>query len=84
MNSSPFGVTSCKKLEDKSKSSITQECYFIITLKGGPMEGRSVIIYRLERGGCFYFKGGGGHAVFRGNIESSDVARDYQERTMED
>lgn len=53
-------------------------------LEGGPREGRSVIIYRLERGGCFYFKGGGGHAVFRGNIEGSDVAREYQERTMED
>lgn len=54
-------------------------------LEGGPREGRSVIIYRLEKGGCFYFKGGGGgHAVFRGNIEGSDVAREYQERTMED
>ena len=32
--------------------------------------------------GVFILKGEGSHAVFRGNIESSDVAREYQERTM--
>lgn len=77
------GVTSCTKLEDKSKLSITQECYFIITLKGAQGRGGQSSFIASRGEGVFILKGGG-HAVFRGNIEGSDVAREYQERTMED
>ena len=47
--------------------SITQECYFIITLKGAQGRGGQSSFIASRGEGVFILKGGG-HAVFRGTL----------------